>query len=604
MNAPNVWEWRSPVRGRLKRRPLPFPLRFWLPFPQGIRVPFFAAAAFVAFACGILPLAAQHRAKQAALPSHSSAHAAARANSRSRSGMTTKKVTAKTRTAPLALSKRPAHQAVHGQSGYGTSGRTSYRASVNPESRLDLIAGLANTLAHGASAIRYPAALANFYAALAANADQPASLPVRVLQFGDSHTAADMLSGEARRVFQGQFGNGGVGFTFPGHPFAGFRILGSSHAESPGWTTLGTHFTQLGDAMLGMGGVAVQTYRPGESITEDAPCTSFEVQYLQQPGGGALQLTDNGVVAGQIDTSTLGAGLGSGLGSGLGAGRGADVPSSPSAAPADSAGSGAGSFRYDCPVGSQGHDDVPHHFVATTLGNAPVRLLGTVALQPGVTWEAMGINGAEAPLMLRWNQALFTAYLARTAASLIVLAYGTNEAAAGYTTESYSEVFARLLDRLHATLPDAAILVMGPADRSTAGRRRGYATFAGTEKIVEAQRDVCRTHGCAFWDWQQRMGGFGSMQRWVLAGWAQPDHTHFTGEGYRTLADALLADLLSGYDAYRVAHGLPSTPLRGTQPGGTSAGSYGQPSSPALSPAAPPNAPALPPTAPTQLPPQ
>ena len=49
------------------------------------------------------------------------------------------------------------------------------------------------------------------------------------------------------------------------------------------------------------------------------------------------------------------------------------------------------------------------------------------------------------------------------------------------------------------------------------------------------------------------------MQQWVRAGWAQPDHTHLTGEGYRSLADALLADLLSGYDAYRKQHGLPSS---------------------------------------------
>ena len=52
------------------------------------------------------------------------------------------------------------------------------------------------------------------------------------------------------------------------------------------------------------------------------------------------------------------------------------------------------------------------------------------------------------------------------------------------------------------------------------------------------------------------MGGLGIMQHWVRAGWAQPDHTHMTGEGYRALADALLADILSAYDRYRVAHGL------------------------------------------------
>jgi hypothetical protein len=30
--------------------------------------------------------------------------------------------------------------------------------------------------------------------------------------------------------------------------------------------------------------------------------------------------------------------------------------------------------------------------------------------------------------------------------------------------------------------------------------------------------------------------------------WAQPDHTHFTGEGYNELASALFSDILQQYD--------------------------------------------------------
>ena len=47
------------------------------------------------------------------------------------------------------------------------------------------------------------------------------------------------------------------------------------------------------------------------------------------------------------------------------------------------------------------------------------------------------------------------------------------------------------------------------------------------------------------------MGGLGAMQQWVYAGWAQPDHTHFTGDGYRALADALVGDLMAGYQVYK-----------------------------------------------------
>jgi hypothetical protein len=65
------------------------------------------------------------------------------------------------------------------------------------------------------------------------------------------------------------------------------------------------------------------------------------------------------------------------------------------------------------------------------------------------------------------------------------------------------------------------------------------------------------------------MGGLGAMQEFVYAGWAQPDHTHFTGEGYRALADALVADLMSGYQAYKVRTPTSSETAQGAVNGPT-----------------------------------
>jgi lysophospholipase L1-like esterase len=54
---------------------------------------------------------------------------------------------------------------------------------------------------------------------------------------------------------------------------------------------------------------------------------------------------------------------------------------------------------------------------------------------------------------------------------------------------------------------------------------------------------------CAYWDQRSRMGGFGSMRDWASIGWAQPDHTHLTGEGYTELASALFSDIVQQYDS-------------------------------------------------------
>jgi lysophospholipase L1-like esterase len=374
----------------------------------------------------------------------------------------------------------------------------------------------------------YPNALDPFFHALsvhqaeaASGSPNPEASTVRVLQFGDSHTAADLFTGAMRSDLQTRFGDGGLGFQYPGHPFPGYHLAGSSRSQSAGWLTEGNKFTLLTDGeALGLGGISISTTRPGEWITLATTCTTLQIQYLRQPGGGRLSFTDNGAYISEIDTST-------------------DIhPNVPSAP-------GAGTLTYACTPGV-------HDFELTTLERAPVRLFGLVTEQPGITWECLGINGAVAPLMLRWDQNLFAEYLRQRDPTLLVLAYGTNEASASAAkNEEYTAEFDRLLDNLHRIVPSAAILVLGPYDRATRIGRKGHAiwqTYRGIDRIVADQRAACRTHNCAFYDQRARMGGPGTMLHWAASGLAQPDRTHLTGTGYRTLADALSADLLAAYD--------------------------------------------------------
>ena len=392
----------------------------------------------------------------------------------------------------------------------------------------------------------YAKALTPFFQALVAeqaeraeatpNADAQSSVPqlastVRILQFGDSHTAADIFTGAVRARLQAHFGNGGLGFQYPGHPFAGYRLAGSARSQTSGWITEGNHFTQLGDGELGLGGISISTSRPGEKVSLSTTCTTLQVDYLRQPGGGRMRLTVDSLPVSEIDTGAT--------------------------TQTDASDQSAGTLTYACTAGF-------HDIELTTLDQAPVRLFGLVTEQPGVTYECLGINGAVAPLILRWNQPIFADYLRERDPALIVLAYGTNEAVYISThTEEYAAQFRRILATLHQVVPSAAILVLGPYDRAvrsagyTVGRGRhrhtvySWQTFSGTERINEIQREACRTGGCAFYDEQARMGGAGSMLRWASEGLGQGDHTHLTGAGYRTLADALYADLLSAFAKYQ-----------------------------------------------------
>ncbi len=381
------------------------------------------------------------------------------------------------------------------------------------ETRQQLIGRITGNLANPRIGIENPAALRPYFDQLHQLELDPTAKVVRALQFGDSHTAADMFTGALRLLFQSKWGDGGAGFSYAGYPFAGYRIHGTKRAQSIGWTVEGTHFRDLGDdALVGMGGVSLSTQQSGSWVSLEADATSLEVQYLIQPGGGPIEIYDGEQLLTSVPT---------------------DGPTA------------AG--RFDSPV-----QPGPHHFEVRTTENAPVRLLGmTTQNASGATYEAIGLNGAEASLLLRYNETLQQAYMAEVNPALIVLAYGTNEASDHtWTEESYAAMMRSLIARYRRLAPNAAILVIGPADRALRVARKGWAPFAGIDRIVAAQRSVCKQLGCAFWDQRSRMGGFGSMAEWVQVQWAQADHTHFTGEGYTELASALFSDIVQQYNTY------------------------------------------------------
>jgi len=394
-------------------------------------------------------------------------------------------------------------------------GRVATVAPASYATREATMAHITESLASVRVGIENPDALQPFFDQLKQLESDPKSSEVRILQFGDSHTAADMFTGALRTLFQTKFGDGGAGYSYPGYPFAGYRIHGTHRAQSVGWTVTGTHFRDLGDGMLGMGGVSLSTVHAGDWISLDADATSVEVQYLVQPGGGNIEIYDGDTLLTSVSTDGETA---------------------------------AG--HYDAQVAAG-----PHHFEVRTISSAPVRLFGLVTEQPaGVTYEAIGLNGAEAGVILKWNEPLADDLMSQRNLSLIVLAYGTNEASdSNWSEESYAAMFRTLIERLRKQAPKAAILVLGPADRELRqgrSRRAAWVPYDGIDRIIRAQRAVCRQMGCAYWDERARMGGFGTMREWVSVGWGQGDHTHFTGEGYNELAASLFSDIVQQYNRY------------------------------------------------------
>jgi lysophospholipase L1-like esterase len=236
-----------------------------------------------------------------------------------------------------------------------------------------------------------------------------------------------------------------------------------------------------------------------------------ELDYLQQPGGGRVALSDNGATVNEAST---------------------EGPFGP------------GFLEY---ATTPGH----HRFEVRTEEPAPVRLFGWVTENPrGITYESMGINGAEAALIQRWDEAMHAVYLKRRDPALIVLAYGTNEAGDSKWSEAgYLDAFAAILQRLRRAVPAASILVLGPPDRFVRVKGR-WRPYEGVDRIVAAQQEACRQNRCAYWNTRARMGAEGSMINWVMAGLAQGDYVHFTSQGYQRLGSVLFQDIMRLYESY------------------------------------------------------
>ena len=354
-----------------------------------------------------------------------------------------------------------------------------------------------------ATVVEGATALVPFFEQLRRVEQNEASGPLSVVQFGDSHTAADEWTHTLRGAFQLRFGDGGAGFVSAGR--ATYRRLDLRTANTAGWRLQG-NMSQSSDGRHGMAGASLTAVRPGETVTLSTPAKQIEVQFLRQPGGGALTLSADGRPLQTIST---------------------DGPE--------------GFAFFSQTVGDASRVDLE------TSDDAPVRLFGFVSEKAhGVTYDQLGINGAQANIIDGWDASIWVPQLARRSPGLIVLAYGTNDAGnRDYTHESYKAMFAGVLAKLRQAVPTASILVLGPPDRMYR-----MSPFPRLEMIAQAQREAALEHGCAFWDLRERMGGAGAMRRWVVAGAAQGDYVHFTAAGYRLIGATLFNDLMEQYATY------------------------------------------------------
>jgi lysophospholipase L1-like esterase len=358
--------------------------------------------------------------------------------------------------------------------------------------------------------------LDHFYAALRDLASGRRERPVRIVHYGDSPTTADLITADAREMLQERFGDGGPGFVLVAKPWAWYGHRGVD-VSGTGWK-IATAVGSMREGIYGLGG-AMFTGQAGAATTihlagDDS--TMVEVEYLQQAGGGDLDVSANGTVVGRVSTA------------------------------GEARKNGAASVAL--PAGTK--------VVQLRVSGGPVEVFGVAFGNGtgGLTYDSIGLNGASTTVMSRafdpeeWSEAL-----QHRDPDLVIINYGTNESGfPGYVDKLYEGELRRAIARVRAALPEASILVMSPMDRGAKGDGDAITTMPAIPKIVAIQRRVAAELGCGFFDTYDAMGGDGTMAAWYNR---QPrmvaaDLIHPSPQGARIVARLLTGQLLVGYERY------------------------------------------------------
>lgn len=375
-----------------------------------------------------------------------------------------------------------------------------------------------------ASATAVPAgetlSLPAFERALAGLEAKKRSDHVRIVWLGDSHTAADFMTGELRRKLGERFGVGGPGLV---------RLGVSSYRHE-------------GVKLVHEGRFRIEPEPPSRRSTEGDTALGFE-------GMRAIPADPRARVEAHIDARAV---------------RGTvhyellfDLPA-------------AASFRVA--VGSSKHLIDARTRLVHVQGSPIVRLglegpasdtlelanmtgaprfYGVLAegTEPGVVLDTSGIDGARVATALAWNADVFAAELRARRPDVVAIAYGTNEAFDNRRAESIGTDLTALVERVRRGAPGADCLVVGPPDAAAPD-------FTSLPHLIEIEAVLKQTAarlGCAFFSLRAAMGGDGSFERWLRASpqLARGDRIHFTPAGYVVLGDAVAAALAGAYDAHK-----------------------------------------------------
>lgn len=358
--------------------------------------------------------------------------------------------------------------------------------------------------------------LDHFYAALLKGEG------VHIIHYGDSPTTADLITADARALFQREFGDGGVGFVLLARPWAWYNRRGVEMSAS-NWKIDIAGNSTLKDGLNGLGAVSFRG-APGAVArwkVKDAAHRSVEIAYLVEPQGGEFAVEAGGQPIG-TGSSTL-------------------TPGADAFTP--------GYASFDIPPGAAE--------ITLKVTSGSVRFYGADFRKgTGVVYSSLGINGANVTLLSNsFNEAHWAAELRHYKPNLIIVNYGTNESGfPSFVDTTWGREMRKAVARLQRAVPEASILLMSPMDRGAKGASGEIDTIPTMPRLVGTESKIAADTGVAFFNTFEAMGGAGTMGRWYSS---EPrlvgsDYIHPMPAGARIVGELLFTALRQGFNEYKL----------------------------------------------------
>lgn len=334
---------------------------------------------------------------------------------------------------------------------------------------------------------------------------QAGSRPVRIAFFGDSFIEGDILSGDLREMLQGRYGGKGVGWVDISCVSEKFRV--TARTTSSGWAK--HHASDRSGYQSSLQGLNGGYFIPSGTATfsvttsKGRAATADKAIVLLSPDGINLQGSVNGGAQ-----SPLGIGGNSTLGI------------------AEMTGGAIGKVSL------------------TASGSG--RVLG-VALEgnTGIVVDNYSMRGSNGCYTANTTDAMMSSYAQYRPYDLFIFEYGLNIANKKTTNYSfYTNQFKKVIRKVKAHFPNAAILIIGSGDRDIK-TGDGLVTMPGVKELIAAQRQMAADEGVAFWNMFAAMGGEGGIGRMQQKKQANLDYTHINTAGGKVIAKSLFDALTS-----------------------------------------------------------